>query len=213
MNKFLEVLFSLMALGPSANSDQCANVLQNANLRHQQQTQRLSVTPIQHLTPKVQNRVLAELVVITQRLFDLAEQRNEESIFPLQPQVLEGVLLRDQKTGLSHVVLDQNGKVLGYVLAFPTPNGVHIEKLAVVEEAQNQKIGSRLLHAVANSATTNKIDSINLLVRKGNANAIQKYEHLGFRNLTPAHVRDDPRGNAFLYEVETSILLEATSPK
>lgn len=84
------------------------------------------------------------------------------------------------------VAEDEDGKVVGYVVADAIPNhGTplgHIKDIAVTEECRNEGVGSALLshgldHLAAAGAATAKLE-----VRAGNEGAIRLYRRFGFEH-------------------------------
>src|SRR3989338_11593971 len=76
-------------------------------------------------------------------------------------------------------VLEENGKVEGYLICWPVLNEVHILNICVSFEMQGMGLGRKLLEFCFNHYARH--DHFFLEVRKSNAKAMGLYEHFGFK--------------------------------
>lgn len=164
----------------------------------------------------------AQQAQVGRRIEEAAREMYEEArieerggIFPLPEGMFAEILEADERTGLSQVYRDGNGEVIGFALAYVDSRSgmVHLEKLGVVREHRRSGVARRMLNALANRALVLGIPVIDLLVVKENSEAIPAYERLGFDNVTPPEVRDDPDYNAFGFAVAAARLERATRPE
>ena len=90
------------------------------------------------------------------------------------------ILIRLHESGAGFIVAEMGRRVVGYVI-FWIRNGIgHIIAIAVDENFQNMRIGSRLLDKAIQILFANKIFTVGLEVRKSNVNAINFYLKKGF---------------------------------
>ena len=144
-------------------------------------------------------------------LYENAERTGREGIFPIDPRALLHWIQIDQQTRFIRFAFGPQDQLIGFAIAHPDSAGVvELEKFGVTEDAQGLGVGRQLLHSLARRAQETHHHTIQLLVRKGNSQAIGIYEHFGFVNVTPEYARRDPRYNAFQFAVPTDSLLEKT---
>ena len=175
----------------------------------------LPIIPLYQVSNHNLNKVKSEIIAIADRLHSSGMARGEESIFPIASATFDSLLAKDRETGLSQVAFGSNGQVQGFSLAYfnRERGSVFLEKFGVSTDAQGKGLGAKLLHSLAVAASHQNIESVELMVLKGNAKAIAIYEHLGFKNITPAHALSDSRYNAYLFSVAVPTLLNTTLPQ
>lgn len=79
-----------------------------------------------------------------------------------------------------YLVAKINNEVVGFAGLIPVLDEADISNIVVHKDYRNKKIGSLLLKALLDLATSLNIKTINLEVRKSNIAAIKLYEKYGF---------------------------------
>jgi len=146
----------------------------------------------------------------------IAEKTDTEGTMdPISDDIWEKIRLKDHESGLSQVYRDPQGKVLGFVLAYPDEEKtVDIEKFAVESGSRRLGIGTKLLNALAKRADDEGINELHLGVFKTNNVAQAFYGSMGFRNETPTDAQKYPWiKEAFRYVVSAKELLDNTDTK
>lgn len=98
----------------------------------------------------------------------------------------EADLLIDKLYTLSCFLYAYNKKILGYIAFYANDRETHnafVILLAVREEEQNRKIGTRLLNESIEISKTKNMETISLEVQKNNDNAIRFYRLKGFNEV------------------------------
>lgn len=80
-------------------------------------------------------------------------------------------------------VAEEDGRVVGYLVAWHVADELHIGNLAVVPPRQGAGIASRLLSCALAGAAERRIEYVALEVRVSNERAIRFYERFGFRGI------------------------------
>lgn len=80
-------------------------------------------------------------------------------------------------------VLEQNGKMIGFLLGgyTPTPRQAHILSFAILESFRGEGLGKELLIHLLNQLENLEFDSVKLEVNVDNQRAIELYESLQFK--------------------------------
>ena len=80
-------------------------------------------------------------------------------------------------------VLEQNGKIIGFLLGgyTPTPRQAHILSFAILESFRGEGLGKELLIHLLNQLKSLEFSSVKLEVNVDNQRAIELYESLQFR--------------------------------
>ena len=81
----------------------------------------------------------------------------------------------------TYLVLEENGKVIGYAGYWLVAGEAQITRVAVTRDERDRGLGTRLTAALINRAWQANADAITLEVRKGNAAAQKMYLTCGFR--------------------------------
>ncbi len=124
--------------------------------------------------------------------------RIEREVFP--DPWSEGMLCAELDNTLSRwFVLEQAGRVLGYVAAMNICGEVHVTNVAVVPECRRQGCARLLLSQAVAAAKKDKALCLTLEVRESNAPAIALYRSFGFQpvGLRPRYYHE-PEENALL---------------
>lgn len=96
-----------------------------------------------------------------------------------------------------------DGKLVGYIGTCSCLDYMDILSIVVKKDCQKNGIGSNLLHYVIDIAKEDNITEIFLEVRASNENAINFYEHHGFKNInTRKSYYPDNHEDAFVYKLE-----------
>ena len=82
-----------------------------------------------------------------------------------------------------YIYLNDNN-ILGFIEIFQIYDRIEIANFNVLENYQNQHIGSKLLEYVINNAIDNQLKNITLEVRSDNEKAIYLYKKYGFENVS-----------------------------
>lgn len=174
----------------------------------------ISIMPLNLISEGLVQKAALNIMGIANDLYLSAEAKGNESIFPIDGRMMNGIYNADARTGISQVAFNANGDVVGFALAYydPTARVISLEKFGVTEDVQGQGVGRKLMHALAQVAAGYRVMEIQLLVRKGNKSAMGIYEHWGFVNVTPPAAMNHPQANAFAYSVLTDTLLRKTAP-
>jgi len=165
------------------------------------------------IPPENAAQVRKEIIALAQKLYEAGRAKGKDTLFPIPPELYDGIKEADASTGLSQVQLNEQGKVIGFVLAYQNRDGsVHLEKIGVDPNLQKQGLMSNMLHKTATRAAELRAPYVDLLVVKVNTDAHAAYEKVGFENVTPVEFRADPRYNAFQFAVRTRDLVAKTAP-
>ncbi|MHA1483147.1 MAG: ribosomal protein S18-alanine N-acetyltransferase [Candidatus Heimdallarchaeaceae archaeon] len=80
-------------------------------------------------------------------------------------------------------VLEQNGKIIGFLLGgyTPTPRQAHILSFAILESFRGEGLGKELFIHLLNQLENLEFDSVKLEVNVDNQRAIELYESLQFK--------------------------------
>jgi ribosomal-protein-alanine N-acetyltransferase len=78
------------------------------------------------------------------------------------------------------LVLELEGEVVGYLMAWRSADELHILNLAVAPERRRQGLAARLLEAALALARRGGLGAVTLEVRPGNAAARRLYRSFGF---------------------------------
>jgi ribosomal-protein-alanine N-acetyltransferase len=81
------------------------------------------------------------------------------------------------------MVARNSGEIVGYAVAWLSPNEMHIVNLAVREDLRRRRIGSILLGHLLKAGHEKSLDRATLEVRMSNGAAIAMYESHGFRKI------------------------------
>ena len=81
----------------------------------------------------------------------------------------------------TYIVLEENGKVIGYAGYWLVAGEAQITRVAVTRDERDRGLGTKLTAALINRAWQANADAITLEVRKGNAAAQKMYLTCGFR--------------------------------
>ena len=79
-----------------------------------------------------------------------------------------------------YLIAKINGKIVGFAGIIPIVDEADISNIVVHKDFRNKHIGSYLLEALLNLATSLNLKTINLEVRESNIPAIKLYEKFGF---------------------------------
>jgi ribosomal-protein-alanine N-acetyltransferase len=123
-----------------------------------------------------------------------AIHRIEEASFPA-PWRPEFFISEIHAEGRFNLVALRDGVVIGYLFSMWIFDEMHVNKIAVVEEARRQGIADALMAECIAHARARNITSIALEVRKSNEGAQAFYRHLDF---APTYIRKNyyPDGEA-----------------
>lgn len=99
--------------------------------------------------------------------------------FPWSPGIFRDCLL----AGYTSVVLEHNGKVVGYGIMSVAAGEAHLLNLALSESARRMGNGKRLLEHLMEVARQAGADGMYLEVRPSNQRALELYERAGFEVL------------------------------
>ena len=114
----------------------------------------------------------------------IKELKNEEDLIN-ELESSFNYVIHDIKSDLNnnpfsyYIVYIDNSKILGFINYYLMYDRIEIANFNVLEEYQNNKIGSKLLDYLVNKYHDN-IDNITLEVRCDNKKAIYLYEKYGF---------------------------------
>ena len=85
-----------------------------------------------------------------------------------------------QAPGRMNLVAKRGGVLVGYIFSMFILDEMHVNKIAVSENARREGIADALMAKAFAFAREKKVESISLEVRKSNAGAQAFYRHLGF---------------------------------
>ena len=90
------------------------------------------------------------------------------------------------------LVVELDGRVAGYLMAWATPDELHILNIAVEPRLRRRHLGARLLLAAIDAAREAGLGAITLEVRPGNEAALAMYRRHGFvrRGVRPRYYTD-----------------------
>jgi ribosomal-protein-alanine N-acetyltransferase len=77
-------------------------------------------------------------------------------------------------------IVRREGRIAGYLMASPTPHGVHLTRLAVLPEEQSKGIGRALLSHLVNHFQSRGAPRITVNTQMENLRSQQLYRSLGF---------------------------------
>jgi len=80
-------------------------------------------------------------------------------------------------------VAEEEGRVVGYLVAWHVADELHIGNLAVAEAGRGAGIASKLIAGALAGAEERGIEYVALEVRASNERAIRLYERFGFRGI------------------------------
>jgi ribosomal-protein-alanine N-acetyltransferase len=100
-----------------------------------------------------------------------------------------------QAPGRMNLVAKRGGVLVGYIFAMVILDEMHVNKIAVSENARREGIADALMAEAFAFARQRNVESISLEVRKSNAGAQAFYRHLGFE-ATYVRPRYYPDGEA-----------------
>ncbi|MBN2222142.1 MAG: ribosomal protein S18-alanine N-acetyltransferase [Vallitaleaceae bacterium] len=92
----------------------------------------------------------------------------------------ESILQELDNKDAYYLVMEENGKVLGYGGFWKILDEAHITNLAITPEFRGRKLGKKLLEAMLNYCRTLEIKKATLEVRESNFVALKVYTSLGF---------------------------------
>ena len=166
-----------------------------------------SLVQFSKLTSADQDRVFEQIKQIAERLVQ------EDGLSPTTEEVWETVR-RYSEQGFSHVFINEEGEVLGYIFAhLADPSFVWIDKLGVKKEHRRKGLARQMLHMVAQKAKYQEAPYIELGADENNDLAIQIYEQYGFRKLSTMEFTIEGQDyRAVRYDIETDQLLASTQP-
>lgn len=123
-----------------------------------------------------------------------AIHRIEEASFPA-PWRAEFFVSEIRAEGRFNLVALRDGNVIGYLFSMWIFDEMHVNKIAVAEDARRQGIADALMARCFAHARERNITSIALEVRQSNEGAQAFYRHLDF---TPTYIRKNyyPDGEA-----------------
>lgn len=90
------------------------------------------------------------------------------------------------------LVIEQHGQVVGYLMAWATPDELHILNIAVDPRLRRRHLGARLLLAAIDAAREADLAAVTLEVRPNNTAARAMYRRHGFRErgIRPRYYED-----------------------
>jgi ribosomal-protein-alanine N-acetyltransferase len=96
---------------------------------------------------------------------------------PYPPFFIDLLLRLNPETFL---IAEEEGKILGYVVASQDRNAGNIVSIAVTPKERGRNIGRRLMEEVLHLLKDSRAETVRLEVRKSNTGAQRFYELLGF---------------------------------
>jgi ribosomal-protein-alanine N-acetyltransferase len=94
--------------------------------------------------------------------------------------------------------------VVGYSVFWLQAEGASLLNVCVNPKWWGLKFGEKLIRAMINEVVREEIPKISLEVREGNTNAIQFYEHLGFKKMHERKRFYQDGETAWVMEIKTS---------
>ncbi len=107
--------------------------------------------------------------------------------FPPRWRIGEEALRRVLPYLLLGLVAEQEGRIVGYLLAMETPRGGHITRLGVLPEKQGQGIGGMLVHHALHRLVAQGVRWITVNTQRENEIALRLYARMGFRESRHVH--------------------------
>lgn len=172
----------------------------------------LTVIPLNQIPPADWPAIKKAVIESAQAMYEEGRRTGHDTIFPIPDVMFDIIDGNDAQTGFSRVAVDSGGNLAAFALAYFARDSVHIEKIGTVPGLRRQGVMRSLLRQIALRAQELKIRFVDLLVVKTNKDAQAAYERVGFRNITPPSVVDDPRYNAYAYAISVENLLRNTTP-
>ena len=123
------------------------------------------------LTPRIRAAQAADLPFI----HDIESKSFRE---PYPSSLITTLYEKHPKTFL---VAENEGQVVGYVIASTFKNRAHVASIAVTPHARRKKVGYTLLHQLLQVLKDRRAHTVRLEVRQSNKIAQQFYEQLGFQ--------------------------------
>jgi GNAT superfamily N-acetyltransferase len=106
-------------------------------------------------------------------------------------ETLPGIRRRLALDAATLLLAHEDGDVVGFAIAAPQASTLEVFYLAVEPDAWGHGIGSRLLHAVDDTARTSGRTSLQLWVIAGNERAIATYEKAGWARTDEEQLTSD----------------------
>ncbi len=107
--------------------------------------------------------------------------------FPPRWRIGEKALQRVLPYLLLGLVAEQEGRIVGYLLAMETPRGGHITRLGVLPEKRGQGIGGALVHQALRYLVARGVRWITVNTQRDNDIALRLYARMGFRESRHVH--------------------------
>ena len=128
---------------------------------------------------------MEEYIIRKMRISDIMDVQELESSVFNDPWTVEQFKYEFEENPIStQYVLEINGVIYGFIVFWVTFNSSTICKIAVVEEARNNGVGSILFETMLDDLTEMEVETITLEVRTDNESAIEFYENRGFSKVT-----------------------------
>lgn len=118
----------------------------------------------------------------------LMDEKDVDAVFIIEQQSFNtpwsrAAFVNEIDNDIAHyLVLEADGKVIGYGGMWLIVGEAHVTNIAVLPEWRRRGFGKKLLSAMIDYAKTNGAHSMTLEVRVSNTAARQLYEGFGFRN-------------------------------
>lgn len=88
-----------------------------------------------------------------------------------------------KRAGEGFIVVQQEGKIVGYITGFIEPSRDFIDNLAVKENFQRKGLGKTLLDSLLKYFSQKGFKKVQLVVRENNLSAINFYEKNSFKKI------------------------------
>ncbi|MFN2300233.1 MAG: GNAT family N-acetyltransferase [Anaerolineales bacterium] len=116
---------------------------------------------------------------ISESDLSIIERLDQAAFVP--PWQMDGGALRETwRRSIWASVCRREGRLAGYLMATPTPQGVHISRLAVHPEHQNKGIGRSLIGRLLEECRRRGIPQITVNTQLHNPHSHRLYRSLGF---------------------------------
>jgi tRNA threonylcarbamoyladenosine biosynthesis protein TsaB len=112
-------------------------------------------------------------------LNEVAELERQSQAFPWSRRNFEDALA----AGYPGWVLRLAGDLVGFCVAMPTPDDVHLLVIAVARDHRGKALGAKLVDQVVQLARAEGVDRVLLEVRPSNTRALGFYQKLGFAQI------------------------------
>lgn len=110
--------------------------------------------------------------------------------------------LLTNQSALKYTALD-DGKVIGYALAYDIIDEISIINIATAKDSRNKGAASALIKKIEEYAALHSVPEITLEVRESNLPAINLYKKLGYRYIRKENnYYTHPREDALIYSKE-----------